>query len=83
MHIFNVFITNVQSLKNVQPRRLHKVVLVYSKHLGKMTKFNSMKIFRKMPEHLQCVHYNHAMFEECLISLEVREELMKQSRYPL
>jgi hypothetical protein len=45
---------------------------VYSKHAGKMTKFNYMEIFRKCPNtskkshaHLQCVYNNCARFEEC------------------
>ena len=33
----------------------YTVVAVYSKHAGKMTKFNYMEIFRKMSEHFQKV----------------------------
>jgi hypothetical protein len=42
---------------------------VYSKHAGKMTKFNYMQIFRKISAHFQkvtkSVHSNCARFKEC------------------
>jgi hypothetical protein len=45
---------------------------VYSKHAGKIIKFNYMEIFRKCPNtskkshaHLQRVHNSCARFEEC------------------
>ena len=76
MHIFNVSITTVQSLKNVNLKvweeLIHKVGAVYSKYLGKMTTFNYMEIFGKSPNtskklhaHLQCVHNTCARFDEC------------------
>jgi hypothetical protein len=46
MYTFNVSITTVQGLKNVSLKDgrscLYKVGAVYSKHAGKMTKFNYM-----------------------------------------
>jgi hypothetical protein len=54
MHIFNVSIATVQGLKNVSTTVWEELITqstyvgaVYSKHAGKMTKFNYMEIFSK------------------------------------
>jgi hypothetical protein len=59
MHIFNVSITTVQGLKNVTLKVWEELITqsaVYSKHAGKMIKFNYMEIFRKMSEYFQKSH---------------------------
>jgi hypothetical protein len=69
------------SAKMCERSWLHKVGAVYSKHVGKITKFNQrhmslvqlhvnfrkqyMYTSKKSPAHLQCVPNNCARFEEC------------------
>ena len=66
MHIFNVSITTVQGLKNVSLKVWEELItqssVVYSKHAGKMTKFNYMEIFREMSEHFQNVTCTSSMY---------------------
>jgi hypothetical protein len=48
-------------------KKMWEDFIVYSKHVGKMTKFNKCKCFKKVRTHapLQCVHSNCTRFEEC------------------
>jgi hypothetical protein len=68
MHIFNVSIATVQCLKNVSVKVWEELITqsiyvgaVYSKHVGKMTKFNYLEIFRKISEHFQKVTCTSSM----------------------
>jgi hypothetical protein len=65
MHIFNVSITNVQSLKNVNLKVWEDLITKSKYHLfktcWKRTKFNYMQFFRKMSEHFQNVTYTSSI----------------------
>jgi hypothetical protein len=62
---------------------------VYSKHTGKMTKFNYMWMFQNCPNtakksyaHLQCVHITTVQSLKN-VNPKVWEQLITQSRYRL
>jgi hypothetical protein len=64
-------------------------VAVYSKHAGKMIKFNYLEFFlktvpttsRKSHAHLQCVHTNCARFEECQLKGLGGDDYAKKAPY--
>jgi hypothetical protein len=61
MHIFNVCITTVQSLKNGSLMVWEELITQSRWRLFS----KNVTLFRKLHSHLQCVHNNCARFEEC------------------